>query len=796
MTTALSNPSSAQAQQVAARTPDTVMRLARMGSFHQTRLSFMRALLRRIKREGWRFERALWEIDAQGVGRAVYCLHAPQRSYSLIAFAHDLPDEMRSDRVIATAWDATFTLFDGVPTRQDLVRLEANVPLQEAGRISDHELTLARANRSVRLWSYVVDLLAAGQQPDPAQVAAVGYLMRTTAVYGSGKFGAADRSAIADRAELRAPFQAEMLTVWLIRAFTLDLVEHMARAKGGAGAVVIEPELRRQFGVGNSTGLGMAPFLLNHPALLSRWITAREQALARVRAVPLADEQERHAFDSVLAAARANTAAWSSEHPIQASKLQDLGSDLQRLADHVAAGALDGERPWDRLYRWAERALSLEGQEQLVSLMLEPYGALVDCLADEMDADEANTFTIDGAMPLVRLRELLSAHYGWASAIDFKGTGGRARFWYVSEEKLEPRLGEREHDEGAELELPLCVAEQVQQLLADMPAADNAQSVATFLLRHPQHRQVVRRVQLSEVHPYAEIHDNLIDAKMLPIDLLRCKLSFFGATRFDPRSDRWVRINMYHQAPFPHELCASATTDPVRIEAATAQGANETPRTHYTLAEIEALGRKAARGAGLSWGLADEAGRGVRWLASLGLAGPTALAGLLLHNDGKPWSTLCPREDADVWTAAAGELCPIAAGSSLLDRVDELERQAVITLGPVAFPILLLPFVGRAAAREQHPFEVQWDGLRARCLPQGLVLEGDAALLALPRTKGVQVRRIGSQVDAVAPQALMPTKAARAVEPSAWAALLKMAHRTYVPATDASRAGAGGRDTD
>ena len=41
---------------------------------------------------------------------------------------------------------------------------------------------------------------------------------------------------------------------------------------------------------------------------------------------------------------------------------------------------------------------------------------------------------------------------------------------------------------------------------------------------------------------------------MLPVDMLRLKLSFFGACHFDPRSDRWLRINMFQHAPFPHEL--------------------------------------------------------------------------------------------------------------------------------------------------------------------------------------------------------------------------------------------------
>ncbi|MFM9745459.1 hypothetical protein ACKI2C_48740, partial [Streptomyces brasiliscabiei] len=93
------------------------------------------------------------------------------------------------------------------------------------------ELVLARANRSVRLFDHVVESLAAGRQPDAAALEATGYLMRTTAVYGNGKFGIADRARIADRPELEGPFRAEMLSVWLIRAFTVDLADHLAALK-------------------------------------------------------------------------------------------------------------------------------------------------------------------------------------------------------------------------------------------------------------------------------------------------------------------------------------------------------------------------------------------------------------------------------------------------------------------------------------------------------------------------------------------------------------------------------------
>ena len=83
---------------------------------------------------------------------------------------------------------------------------------------------------------------------------------------------------------------------------------------------------------------------------------------------------------------------------------------------------------------------------------------------------------------------------------------------------------------------------------------DAGESVAAFLLCEPQWRHMVKRIQLAAETPYGEIHDNLLGKDCLPIDILRCKLSFFGATRFDPRSDRWVRICMYQDAPFPHEL--------------------------------------------------------------------------------------------------------------------------------------------------------------------------------------------------------------------------------------------------
>ncbi len=543
------------------RDPAKVMRLARLGSFHQSRLSFMRILTRRMTRENWTFTRPVFDIDASGVGHAVFCAHTPNRTYSLVAFAHDLPADKRSDRVIAEAWDSTFTLFDGVPTSDDIERLRQNIPLQEAGRVTEKELSVSRANRSVRLWEHVVSRLAAGQQPDAAEITKVGYLMRTTAVYGSGKLGAADREMIASRPEFSAPFQAEMLSVFLIRTYVRDLAQHMAQARGGDATATLDPALARSMGIGNSTGLGMAPFLLNHPKLINNWISARETAIARVRGVVVATDSEVAMFRDLLARSLVSADLWHSTHEIQIEKLAVLRVDLKQLQAYVDGLDLSRESPWEHLFTWAEAEVGIDAQECLASLMLEPYGVLVDDLADRMSDTNVVQFRIDGSMNVATLRSILTRAYGWALTTDWQEKENCARAWYVSEEKLEPRLGERFDEPIVPYEQPLAPGRDAAALHAALETWDADAVIAEFLLAHPEHRHTVRRAQIVDQAPYAEIQDNTIGSDLMPIDMLRCKLSFFGATHFDPRSDRWVRICLFGNAPYPEDLQSETGDD-------------------------------------------------------------------------------------------------------------------------------------------------------------------------------------------------------------------------------------------
>ena len=364
----------------------------------------------------------------------MYTLDVGGRTYSLCCFSQALDPAERTDRVIAEAWDAAFVLYGGTPSPNELERLSVSVPKQEAGRFESTELVLSRANRSVRAFEEVAARLARGAQPRREMLKQIGYLMRTTAVYGNGKFGIADRARIVDDPLLSAPFQAELLCVYLIREFTHDLVEHVAAARDPVRCVPIAPDLKRHLGVGNATGLGMAPFLISHPLLLNAWMTARETALARVRAMDQVLPQNVARFVDLLERAQVHVGEWQVDDARQAARIKTL---LCQLGDIAALSSTVGtpDYPWDQLFRACE-AFSLETQEMVVALLIELYPERVDDLAEEMATNDIAR--IDPAMTVGALRELAHTVFGWCKAIDVADPRARQRFWYVSEEKLEP----------------------------------------------------------------------------------------------------------------------------------------------------------------------------------------------------------------------------------------------------------------------------------------------------------------------------------------------------------------------
>ena len=535
------------------RDPNIIMKLSRLGSFHQSRLSFLRSFLNEFK--DWDYKRDLFDLDKDGFGTAVYSFKKKSRVYSLICYANKINDDERSDRVIATKWDAAFTLHDGVPLKEDIERLRNEVPKQEVGRLSYKELTLSRANKSVRVFDHVVESLSNGSQPNLDLLEKVGYLYRTTAVYGSGKFGLADRFRIKNREEINGPFRLEMMLVYLVRQFTFDQVNHVAKNRNPKSAVKLDSKICRNLGIGNSTGLGMAPFIVNHPTLLNNWILSREVALKKIREIKIAETKDISLFKECVKNSLKNITSWNTESEYQLKKIKLLLQDVRKFINFLE-NEFDFKKdyPFNEIYLWLEKETCEECIEYIVSIMMEPFGEIVQPLISQMSSEEEKYFNIPTERNVEDLKKILENKYSDILKIDFNKEDSNQKFWFISKNKEEPRLANRFEESGADLEQPLAIARDIKKLYERLLSLKNNLKINQFLIDNSDLRHVVRRAFIIENFPYSEIQDNTIGENIVPIDMLRLKLSFFGALKFDPRSDKWLRICMFQGAPLPNEL--------------------------------------------------------------------------------------------------------------------------------------------------------------------------------------------------------------------------------------------------
>jgi hypothetical protein len=215
----------------------------------------------------------------------------------------------------------------------------------------------------------------------------------------------------------------------------------------------------------------------------------------------------------------------------------------------------------------------------------------------------------------------------------------------------------------------------------------------------------------------------------------------------------------------------------------------------FSLNEIDVMGKRAARGAGLDWGIAEEAGKAARWLTAHGLPGPELLAELLTRNEGKDYDELAPVSVDGVWQAKSGSLCPLIAGAALSDRAAEVAAGRVFEFGPISYPLLLAPYAACSARSRGAAITLSWAGVILTISPEdGLAVEGDLAAVTTRTADGVRCGPAAKQTET--PPAGEP---GRAVDAEAWSRLNAFAHRTFAPSTEASRAlgaGAGLVDND
>ena len=533
------------------RENNNYMKLSRMGSRYPSRLSFSRSMLRRLINDNWEIHKSKFDLDKYGFGTVVYEIIINKQTYSLVCFSAFLDDKDRSDRVIASKWDTAYTLHVGKLSDQDLNRLKKTIPLQESGRNSPDELILSRANKSVRLFQYVVDCLSNGNQPDIYEINKVGYLLRTTAVYGSGKFGLSDFTNTKNTTVFNQPFRAEMLSVYLIREFSIELVEHVARQINPKKAVKLDRKIKQHLGIGNSTGLGMAPFIIKHPKLINKWMKQYTKTLEEISQIEL-DNIVFEKYKNLLNKALNYLEEVNTSDEFQINKNKLTTEDLKKYIFYINDLDLSQKYKWLDILDYCDSNFNNDTQEIARVQLIELYPQISEELAEDM-ADE-EIMEIDGNQSIGDLKQIINDKYSWIKDIDFNNKDSNYLFWYVSAAKLEPRLGERYNEQGSELEQNLGIAKMVSELFKQIKNVNENQLICEFLLTHPEYRGIVKRIQSLKNYPYSEVQDNVLDKKTIPIDMLRFKLSFFGANRYDPKSDRWLRVSFFSGAPYLSDL--------------------------------------------------------------------------------------------------------------------------------------------------------------------------------------------------------------------------------------------------
>lgn len=535
-----------------------------MGGARATRHSFARSVLRHVVSQDWTVGRERFDIDDAGRGIAVYRIDGEGHCWRLVVFSQVLAESERQDRVIAGSWDVTLALVEGELDEQRIADLQVNVPRQEGGRADNGTIIWARGNRSVRFFDAVATSLAAGEQPDPSIFGASPYVMRSTAFYSNGKFGLADFERFGANHPFAVPYRPHFLAAWLMREFSCDLVEHCARAIS-PDAVPLDKQWRRYLGLGNATGLGMVPYVINHPQILDAWATLRELPLASVRGRALRPDDPsvprvRELLTRAVAYLEQGGDMDLGPFPTCTSVAAEVAQVGALLQEYAVSGTIHGAsvlRPWDVLHQEAA-ALSPSCRGVVASILIELTEDLDDTVEGALSCDERSA--MDPQATCGQLLRTIDDHYGWVSDFDFDDPGQQAYFWFSSADNEEPRRGRRGIDAGDEVEHGTDIARAVWTLHTDLADADPAQSLARFMIAHPWHRGTVGRVQTVAHLRYGEVRTNTLADDFLPLNVQRLQLAVYGMENFVPQSTDWLRVTLFSGAPRVSDV-ADGTAD-------------------------------------------------------------------------------------------------------------------------------------------------------------------------------------------------------------------------------------------
>lgn len=546
--------------------PERIMDPRNLGAMQPTRLSASRSFLSKMIREKWRIERDALEIDASGNGFARYTVSAPTGSITFLAWLNEPRGVNRTGRIIGTSWDMVGTLIDGVATDAQVAASEAELPKLYEGRAPEGTLIWMRSNQSLRLFRHVRDALARGRQPNAAEVKRIGYLMRNTGLDGNGTFGSTSFSAIPTEHPLAVSYHAQMLSAYMMRELSVDVVEELARVDSPETAVRLAPEVRQHIGVGNGSALGLVMFVYNRPVLLHSYISLYVDSARHALELDLAPGDPRFALLERLLDRTIKFRTLEDTRYRVFTGGKEIAADLRRIRA-VMRAARRGEiarEPGETLLTAAHRHVSArvspEALHTLNALLIELVPEHADRLAEErLGQDEQ--LELDPQAPVSEVRSILETGFRWALELPLNDAEHRDRVWYQSRAAEEPRSGPSEEVPGAHEVVP-DFPSRAGEMLRLLEDHDPETPIGRILAQHPELEHLVRSVLGLRGMPYAIPHADPHDIDFVPVWLVRFLNSFVhGLDRTEDFLNRSVLGLIYDGAPFRDELASAQAGD-------------------------------------------------------------------------------------------------------------------------------------------------------------------------------------------------------------------------------------------
>ena len=225
------------------------------------------------------------------------------------------------------------------------------------------------------------------------------------------------------------PFRAEMLSVYLIREFSVDLVEHVAKQINPRKAIKLDREIKQHLGIGNSTGLGMAPFIIKHPKLINKWMSQYTKTLNNIvnyNVESIVFEK----YKTLLNKALNYIEEVITSDEFQINKNKSTINDLRKYILYCKELNFSEDLKWLDILDYCDLNLNNDTQEIARVQLIELFPQISEELAEDMADDEV--MDIDGSQSIGDLKKIIDNKYSWVKNIDFNNKNSNYLFWYVS----------------------------------------------------------------------------------------------------------------------------------------------------------------------------------------------------------------------------------------------------------------------------------------------------------------------------------------------------------------------------